>query len=41
MLRDHLLAGLMTLEEVHINGDMEHRVSAQFESEFYFVKVNR
>jgi len=38
MLRDHLLAGLMTMEEVHINGDMEHRVPHNLNLSFNFVE---
>jgi len=41
MLRDHLLAGLMTMEEVHINGDMEHRVPHNLNLSFNLWKVNR
>ncbi len=32
-LRDKLLAGLSEIEEVYVNGDMEHRVSAQSQRE--------
>jgi cysteine desulfurase len=38
MLRDRLLAGLMTMEEVHINGDMEHRVPHNLNLSFNFVE---
>jgi len=38
MLRDRLLNGLMTMEEVHINGDMEHRVPHNLNLSFNFVE---
>ncbi len=38
MLRDHLLTGLMSMEEVHINGDMEHRVPHNLNLSFNFVE---
>ncbi|HEX5339107.1 MAG TPA: IscS subfamily cysteine desulfurase [Gallionella sp.] len=38
MLRDRLLKGLMTMEEVHINGDMEHRVPHNLNLSFNFVE---
>jgi cysteine desulfurase len=38
MLRDRLLAGLMTMEEVHINGDMEQRVPHNLNLSFNFVE---
>jgi len=38
MLRDRLLSGLMTMEEVHINGDMEHRVPHNLNLSFNFVE---
>lgn len=38
MLRDRLLAGLTTMEEVHINGDMEHRVVHNLNLSFNFVE---
>ena len=38
MLRDRLLNGLMSMEEVHINGDMEHRVPHNLNLSFNFVE---
>jgi len=38
MLRDRLLAGLSTLEEVYINGDMEQRVPHNLNISFNFVE---
>jgi cysteine desulfurase len=38
MLRDRLLNGLMAMEEVHINGDMEHRVAHNLNLSFNFVE---
>jgi cysteine desulfurase len=38
MLRDRLMAGLMDMEEVHINGDMEHRVPHNLNLSFNFVE---
>ncbi len=38
MLRDRLLNGLMAMEEVHINGDMEHRVPHNLNLSFSFVE---
>jgi cysteine desulfurase len=38
MLRDRLLAGLMDMEEVHINGDMVHRVPHNLNLSFNFVE---
>jgi cysteine desulfurase len=38
MLRDRLLAGLMDMEEVHINGDMERRVPHNLNLSFNFVE---
>src|SRR4030067_3676504 len=38
MLRDRLLNGLMAMEEVHINGDMEHRVPHNLNLSFNFVE---
>lgn len=38
MLRDRLLHGLMSMEEVHINGDMEHRVPHNLNLSFNFVE---
>ncbi|MDD2775409.1 MAG: IscS subfamily cysteine desulfurase [Gallionella sp.] len=37
-LRDRLLDGLMSMEEVHINGDMEHRVPHNLNLSFNFVE---
>jgi cysteine desulfurase len=37
-LRDRLLAGLMDIEEVHVNGDMEHRVAHNLNISFNFVE---
>jgi len=38
MLRDRLLNGLMSMEEVHINGDMEQRVPHNLNLSFSFVE---
>jgi len=38
MLRDRLLNGLMAIEEVHINGDMEQRVPHNLNLSFSFVE---
>ncbi|MGE5758480.1 MAG: IscS subfamily cysteine desulfurase, partial [Sideroxydans sp.] len=38
MLRDRLLNGLKDMEEVHINGDMEHRVPHNLNLSFNFVE---
>ena len=38
MLRDRLLNGLMDMEEVHINGDMERRVPHNLNISFNFVE---
>ena len=38
MLRDRLLKGLMAMEEVHVNGDMEHRVPHNLNLSFSFVE---
>ena len=38
MLRDRLLSGLMAIEEVHINGDMEQRVPHNLNISFSFVE---
>ena len=38
MLRDRLLNGLKSMEEVHINGDMEHRVPHNLNLSFNFVE---
>ncbi len=38
MLRDRLLAGLMIMEEVHINGDMDQRVPHNLNLSFNFVE---
>ena len=38
MLRDRLLSGLMAIEEVHINGDMEQRVPHNLNLSFSFVE---
>ncbi len=38
MLRDRLLQGLMTMEEVHVNGDMEQRVPHNLNLSFNFVE---
>ncbi len=38
LLRDRLLKGLMAMEEVHINGDMEHRVPHNLNLSFSFVE---
>jgi cysteine desulfurase len=38
MLRDRLLTGLMTMEEVHINGDMDQRVPHNLNLSFNFVE---
>ena len=37
-LRDHLLEGLMTIEEVYVNGDMEQRVPHNLNISFNFVE---
>ncbi|MDD4965110.1 MAG: IscS subfamily cysteine desulfurase [Gallionella sp.] len=37
-LRDRLLDGLMNMEEVHINGDMEHRVPHNLNLSFNYVE---
>jgi len=37
-LRDHLLAGLVTLEEVYVNGDLTHRVPHNLNASFNFVE---
>jgi cysteine desulfurase len=38
MLRDRLMAGLMDMEEVHVNGDMEQRVPHNVNLSFNFVE---
>ncbi|MBI1888191.1 MAG: IscS subfamily cysteine desulfurase [Nitrosomonadales bacterium] len=38
MLRDRLLKGMMSMEEVHINGDMERRVPHNLNLSFNFVE---
>ncbi len=38
MLRDRLLAGLRDLEEVYVNGDLEHRVPHNLNVSFNFVE---
>ena len=38
MLRDRLLNGLMAMEEVHVNGDMEQRVPHNLNLSFNFVE---
>ena len=38
MLRDRLLNGLMAMEEVHVNGDMEQRVPHNINLSFNFVE---
>ena len=38
MLRDRLLNGLLAMEEVHVNGDMEHRVPHNLNLSFSFVE---
>lgn len=38
MLRDKLLKGLMDIEEVHVNGDMEQRVAGNLNVSFSFVE---
>ncbi|MHB1247677.1 MAG: IscS subfamily cysteine desulfurase [Sulfuriferula sp.] len=38
MLRDRLLKGLSDIEEVHVNGDMEHRVPHNLNISFNFVE---
>jgi cysteine desulfurase len=38
MLRDRLLAGLTTIEEVYVNGDMERRVPHNINVSFNFVE---
>lgn len=37
-LRDKLLAGLQTLEEVYLNGDLEHRVAQNLNVSFNYVE---
>jgi cysteine desulfurase len=38
MLRDKLLAGLRDMEEVYVNGDLEHRVPHNLNLSFNFVE---
>ncbi len=38
MLRDRLLAGLGSIEEIYVNGDMEHRVPHNLNVSFNFVE---
>ena len=38
MLRDKLLAGLSAIEEIYVNGDMEHRVPHNLNVSFNFVE---
>jgi cysteine desulfurase len=38
MLRDRLLAGLRDMEEVYVNGDLEHRVPHNLNVSFNFVE---
>ena len=38
MLRDRLLAGLSEMEEVYVNGDLEHRVPHNLNMSFNFVE---
>jgi cysteine desulfurase len=38
MLRDRLLAGLSAIEEIYVNGDMEHRVPHNLNVSFNFVE---
>jgi cysteine desulfurase len=38
MLRDKLLKGLMDIEEVHVNGDMERRVAGNLNVSFNYVE---
>jgi cysteine desulfurase len=38
MLRDRLLAGLGSIEEIYVNGDMEHRVPHNLNISFNFVE---
>jgi cysteine desulfurase len=38
MLRDRLLAGVRDLEEVYVNGDLEHRVPHNLNVSFNFVE---
>jgi cysteine desulfurase len=38
MLRDKLLKGLMDIEEVHVNGDLERRVAGNLNVSFSFVE---
>ena len=38
MLRDRLMAGLMDMEEVHLNGDLEQRVPHNLNLSFNFVE---
>ena len=37
-LRDRMLKGMMVMEEVHVNGDMEHRVPHNLNLSFNFVE---
>jgi cysteine desulfurase len=38
MLRDRLLAGIRDMEEVYVNGDLEHRVPHNLNVSFNFVE---
>ena len=38
MLRDRLLKGLQDMEEVHVNGDLEHRVAGNLNVSFNYVE---
>jgi len=38
MLRDRLLAGISEIEEIYVNGDMEHRVPHNLNVSFNFVE---
>lgn len=38
MLRDRLLSGLQSIEEIYVNGDMEHRVPHNLNVSFNFVE---
>jgi cysteine desulfurase len=38
MLRDRMLAGLSTMEEVHLNGDLERRIAGNLNLSFNFVE---
>jgi cysteine desulfurase len=38
MLRDKLLAGIRDMEEVYVNGDLEHRVAHNLNASFNFVE---